>query len=391
MAQIYTGAKGSGTVLDSKYLRVADPSIQMMMAEIETGNTTTNSPAETINQLFDAYEKEVVRKDGTPVHVKYSNVKFTQGGLSSDASEFRAKYGKMPMEVSRGWNVKNMDYSVEDILQAENDDINLLEQGLDTIKDIRMTYRNAFLPFERLIALLTGASFYEEIPTLAAPTDVYDRTWGFARGEDFTGLLQPSAKNKNINNYRAIKDTVDGIISEEDIKDIVKNIKASKTYKNGDIFALADPSVVSTLSTNFYKADENKDLGISEYLDNVTILGVTFIGTNLMSEDFIVFFDAGYTKDLILKGVNKAERQRGLAFVFPETENKQFIYPTNLEEFNGSKTRIFPVEWYMPHRLAGAVLDITNAEATGIMGVTGETALNNFIKDVKSSYSNFKG
>jgi len=381
---IYTGRTNSGTI--PNILEGASDDFRGVMAEVVAGNSQGIQFTNVLNQILEPMEKEVPRKIGTPLPIKIHNVKFTKGGVETSAKEFRPYMDKFDMEKSQGYNVMAFDYNQQTVLDAENEEINLDAMALDSMRAIRGVYTNKYLSLSRLKAIITGTTQSPTIPTVDGGTTGlagYTRAFGFARGEDYSDFLTTSGATTR-NFYRTIKTAT---MVSSDITDLIDDIEDTNEYSGKGVVVLAHPRIVSRIAL-LANAPENKDIAVFGTVTSA--FGADWKVIPGMDKDFMIFLDKGYLetegRSLLVRGVEKAENQRGLGIVF-KNDNTAF---KDVVDMDGAKLRVFPEEWYQGNRLAGGILDInaTRFHASGFMQAASATALETFVATMDNYFTN---
>lgn len=378
---IYTGRENIGTIPNVEY---GNADLQGVFGEIAASNALPVQLTNTLNMVLAPMEVEVPRKNGSPLPVKVHNVKFTEGGIQTSAKEFRPYMDKFDMTKSIGFNVMNFDYDDDTILEARNNKINLDQKALNTLQNVRNVYINKYLAFQRLKAVITGSSLSDTIPTLDAGTTGlagYKRAFGFARGEDYADFLTVSDGVTTRNHYRT---TVTGTLASSDITGLIDDIEDTNMYSGQGIIALAHPRIVQNIAL-LANAPENKDISI--FGEITEAFGAMWKKVPGMHKDFIIFLDAGYVngnQPLLVRGVEEDPEQRGIGIIMKD-DIKAF---KSVIDMNGSKTRIFPEEWYMTYRLAGGILDTNSArfDARGFMQAASVTALETWVSTMNGYF-----
>ena len=383
---IYTGRENIGTIPNVKY--GADEAFKGVLAEIYASNSLEVQFSNTLNQVLAPMELEVPRIEGTPLPIKVHNIKFTAGTIQTSAKEFRPYLDKFDLEKSQGLNVFNFDYDDETILESRNRKINLDKEAFEALTAVRGTYINKYLPFSRLKALVTGSTQSDTIPTLDAGTTGlagYRRAFGFARGEDYADFLTTTGSTTR-NFYRT---TTTGTLSSLDITNLIDDIEDTNLYSGQGVICLAHPRVVQNIA-NLSNAPENKDISI--FGEVTQAFGADWKKVPGMNKDFIIFLDKGFLSTngspLLIRGVEEDPEQRGLGIILKD-DVKAF---KSVIDMNGSKTRVFPEEWYQPNRLGGGILDInsTRGDASGYMQAAGATALETWVSGLVSYFKNYE-
>jgi len=385
---IFNGKEGIGTIPNVKY--GAGENFKSVWGEIVASNSLDVQFTNDLNRVLAPMEIQVPRINNTPLPVKVHNSKFTPGGVDTSAKEFRAYMDKFDMTKSRGYNIFNFDYSDETILEAQNYNIDLDNEALQAMKTFRGTYINKYLPFSRLKSIITGTTQSDEVPTLDSGTAGlagYKRAFGFARGEDFADFLTTTDGVTTRNHYRT---TVASTYSSTDITNAIDLITDTNMYSGKGVIALGNPRIIQNLAL-LANAPENADIA---YFGNVTeMFGASFKKIEGFHKEFLIFLDKGYIEQsgtpLLVRGVEVTEAQRGFGIMIKNNLNS---FET-VSDMNGSKTRVFPEEWYMTYRLSGAILDIaggTRADASGTMQEPSITALENWVTTMNSYFINIE-
>lgn len=319
---------------------------------IEIGNSEAVQSTETLNSILGSIEQTRGVGKGSKLPIEHFNIYFQEGGIETASAEMKKYIEEFTIQHSMGYNVMAFDYSLEDEVKAENNGIDLNSDAQDKVAKITRTYVSNYLPYARLCAIITGTNLTSKCPTKSTGEDrVYSDAFGFLRGEDVTDLLLPTAKDKKRNHYRTIKGAT---VSETDIYDVVRMLTSYRTYSKKGIMVLGSPSNIQKLLGNTYTASSNIDDVVVNGLVPPKPFGCEWIGVpELEGHDFFIFLDKG-RYDILFRRVEQSEKYRGLGILTKET-NTTFKSVTDIQ---GAKLRIFPEEWYLIGREAGAILDI---------------------------------
>jgi len=382
---IYTGREGIGNIPNIKY--GASNDLREIFGEIVASNSIAMQYTDALNEVLAPMEITVPRKNGSPLPVKVHNVKFTKGGIQTSAKEFRSYMDKFDMSKSQGFNVMNFDYDDETILESRNNEVNLDQEAREKLTTIRGTYINKYLPFSRLKAVITGTTQSDSVPTLDGGTaglTGYKRSFGFARGEDFADFLVVTDGVTTRNHYRALTGAT---YSSTDITNTIDLIEDTIMYSKKGVIVLGNPRVIQNLAL-LANAPENADIA---YFGKVKeMFGASFKKIPGMHKDFLIFLDMGYINQsgtpLLVRGVEIDEEQRGMGIVMKD-DIKAF---KSVIDLGGSKTRIFPEEWYSTYRLSGAILDIKagRGDGSGVMIADSVTALETWVSGMDGYFIN---
>lgn len=373
---VIKGRKDVGAYADESYESRVD---EILMA-LEQGNSVEVQAQNELNAFLATIEKEVPREEGSPISVKRKNILFQKGGIATTAPEFHAYMDKFEMKTSMGYNVMAYDYSQEDLIRAENLNLDLDTEATENTVDAVKVYHNTYLPFNRLLALITGCSLTTKIPTKES-SGKYTRAFGWLRGDDCSDILPATEAQKVRNHYRVIKgDTV----KEDDIYDVIQSIQSFRTYSRQGIVVIGHPRRVQKLA-QLYSAPTNVDKMLIERVMVKSFLGVEWFETTSMHPDFLMFIDKGKV-DLLLRGVELSDKFRGIG-IFSKNEIRSFTSTTD-KDVMGAKVRIFPEEWYVVLRESGAILDCngTRKQASGEMETASVTELEKFTKALMESF-----
>ena len=355
------------------------------LAELKSGNTVEDQKTVELNAVLGAMETEVARIEGQPLPVKEHNVKFTKGGVSTNAPEFQAYWSKFDFQKSSGYNVQAYDFSDETLLEFKNLGINVMDKIMESTEAIKGAYINSYLPYIRLKALLTGASVVDTLPAFDGGTGKFTTAFGCARGESYDAYLPPTVTNKTVNLYRTV--TTNAGVKPADIRALINTIRNTKSYGKGGgtrgILVIGAYDTIQGLAS-MANAPENKDI---EIFGEVTkMYNADFKAVEGMHDDFLIAFDMSYMNKLIVKGVNVDPEQRGLVFM-PKVDIQEF---KTYADIQGGKMRIFEEEYYMPYRLSCGILHTNGANfhATGLIqaGSSAETALTTWVTNITADY-----
>ena len=356
-----------------------------MVAEIKLGNAVERQNMATLNAVLAPFEQVVPRKNGQRVPVKFHNVKFTEGSITAGAKECRAYIDEFILEKSIGYNVQAFDFSQDTLLEYENYGIDPLMEEMDKTRAIISAYRNGYLTSHRLIAMITGSTLRNVIPTLDGGTGKYTTSLGWARGEDYADIITSNVAGDTIrNHYRCIDGASGTNLSLNDLDDLADSISGTDLFGQGSsgeegVIALAHPRTISNIAKLVSNDGATKDGIIFGRVPYNEISGVKYVGVSTFHPDFVLMYDASYAGELIVNAVEPSVRQRGIALVAKDSQ-EVFKAPQDL---NGAKMRIFPEERYVFNRLSGGIISINPAHAVsgGVMttGKAGETALNAWV------------
>ena len=382
---VYVGRENIGLIPNVKY--GASEEFQQVLAEIAVANSMAIQQTNALNMVLAPMERVVPRKNGSPLPVKVHNIKFTEGGIQTSAKEFREYMDKFDMTKSRGYNVMNFDYDDDTILESRNNSINLDAEAANVLSNVRELYANRYLPFSRLKAVITGTTNLDTVPTLDGGTTGlagYKRSFGFARGEDYSDFLTVTDGVNTRNHYRTI---VGATYASPDITNTIDLIEDTNMYSGKGVIVLGNPRVIQNLAL-LANSPENADIA---YFGEVTeMFGAMFKKIPGMHKEFLIFLDMGYIDQsgtpLLVRGVEVDEQQRGLGIIMKD-DIKAF---ESVIDMNGSKTRVFPEEWYMTYRLSGAILDIKagRGDASGEMQAASITALETWVTTMNGYFKN---
>ena len=360
---------------------------EAIVMHLVTGNSTAPEIQRPIVNILSKNVREIVRIEGARIPMEHHNLVFTKGTYSTDVPEFGRKLQEFKLKTSEGYNATVFKHEVEDIMDAENNGINLLEQDAKDVQRYSQVYLRRFKPGKLLKALYTGHSDYGKIPNEATGTDPYNSSFGFLRGEDNSWVLNPlEVKWANTSHYRG---TASGGYQAKDILDCADLIKAYNTYSGEDIIALASSRTIYELG-ELYNYPKYKDEHLIEGIPVTNIVGVKFIEISNMSDDFIILLDSG-RRDLILQCVNKAKSQRGLSLV-TEKDLKAITSPADM---NGMKLRVHPMENIILARESGVILSKAQGQTAGAkkgwMTTAEASKLEDLVKRIDKTYENIVG
>lgn len=354
--------KGRTQVADLPNFVVGDTGAKILDI-IEIGNSKEVQSTEALNSILASIEQEKGVGKGSKLPIEHFNIYFQEGGIETASAEMKKYIEEFTVKHSMGYNVMGFDYSLEDEVQADNNGINLNAEAQDKVAKITRAYTANYLPYARLCALLTGTNLTAKCPTKSTGTDRgYADAFGFLRGEDVSDWLLPTAKDKKRNHYRTIKGET---ISESDIYDVVRMLTSYRTYSKRGIIVLGSPSNIQKLLGNTYTAPTNIDEVVINGYVPPKPFGCEWIGVpELEGHDFFIFLDKG-RYDILFRRVEPSEKYRGLGIL---TKDSTATFKT-VTDIQGAKLRIFPEEWYLIGREAGAILDIdpTRSHSSGEM------------------------
>lgn len=351
-----------------------DPAGMELLGIVEGGNSVDmQNKMNMLNAVLQPMEMEVERRDGTALPVETHNVFFMKGDITTDAPEFLPYKANFELDRSIGYNVVAYNYDSKTLLAAKRGEIDIDAQKIKATRAITNVYSKKYLPYSRLKALITGTSESSTIPTLDPGTTTgaaaMARAFGCARGEDFSDFLTITKGDGKRNFYRTIKTAS---WNTTDVDGLVDDMRAVDSYSYQGIVALAHPRTLKNyikLAANDTATKDTYIFGNQGDVDGVKAVdidGVYWVGIDGFHEDFIVFYDKGRMEELLMRGVEPMDaNQRGLGIVY---EGKLDSWSA-IGDLDGAKLRIFPEEWYMPHRLSVAVLDTasTRFHTTGYM------------------------
>lgn len=371
-----------------KELYSSNKDAEAIVMHLITGNSKAPELQKPIVNILSGNIREIVRIEGARIPVENHNLYFTKGTYSTDVPEFGKKLQEFKLKTSEGYNATVFKHEVEDIMDAENNGINLLEQDAKTVQGYSQVYLKRFTPGKLLQAIYTGHSDYGKLPAEGTGAEPYSTSFGFLRGEDNSIVLNPLEKDKwgNTSHYRGTKS---GNFAVADILDSADLIKAYNTYSGDDIIALASSRTIYHLG-DLYNYPKYKDDHLIDGTPVLNVAGVKFIEIANMSDDFIVFLDSG-RRDMILKCVNKATNQRGLSLV-TEKDLKAITSPADT---NGMKLRIHPMEYLILARESGVILSKAQGQTAtgkeGWMTTTEATKLEKLVERIAKTYENIAG
>lgn len=330
---------------------------------IEIGNSKEVQSTEALNSILGSIEQTRGVGKGSKLPIEHFNIYFQEGGIETASAEMKKYIEEFTIQHSMGYNVMAFDYSLEDEVKAENSGIDLNAEAQDKVAKITRAYTSNYLTYARLGALLTGTNLSAKCPTKSTGEDRdYSEAFGFLRGEDVTNFLLPTATDKKRNHYRTIKGET---VSETDIYDIVRMLTSYRTYSKRGIMVLGSPSNIQKILGNTYTASTNIDDVVVNGIVPPKPFGCEWIGIpELEGHDFLIFLDKG-RYDILFRRVEPSEKYRGLGILTKDTTTT-FKTVTDIQ---GAKLRIFPEEWYLIGREAGAILDIdpTRKDVSGEM------------------------
>ena len=361
---------------------------EAIIMHLITGNSNAPEIQRPIVNILSRNIKEVIRIEGARIPMEHHNLVFTKGTYTTDVPEFGRKLQEFKLKTSEGYNATVFKHEVEDIMEAENNGINLLEQDAKDVQKYSQVYLRRFKPGKLIKALLTGHSDYGKIPSEGTGAKPYSSSFGFLRGEDNSWVLNPleTAKWKNASHYRGLSGAN---LSVTDILDCADLIKAYNTYSGEDIIALASSRTIYHLA-DLYNYPKYKDEHWVEGVPVINVAGVKFIEIANMSDKFVIFLDSG-RRDLILQCVNKAVNQRGMSLI-TEKDLKAITSPADT---NGMKLRIHPMENLVLAREAGVILALSKGQTTagkeGWMTTADATALEKYVESIDKTYENING
>lgn len=386
---IIDGKKSVGALADVYYEKGSKEAelAESMRNLVQLSNTNEVMGSQEIAQFLLEREEVVPRIPGQPIALEFANVLFSPGGIASDAEGFDTYYSNFTLKKGMPLQVKAFSHSTEEILEARNNGVNLLAKDEADLEKITKAYINRYVPYVRLLPLITGSSLTAKCPTKATKDsdDEITRAFGWLRGEDVSDLMPSIHGITHANHFRARRGTA---LDKADITDTIDLLEKYDNYSGEGVIAIAHPRTIETLGM-LYKAPTNQDKMVIDGVYAPNFLGCTWFGLSQMHKDFIIFLDAGNRK-LLFKGVNKDEEQRGFKLI-EENHCQGFKFDSGA---NGLKAMIFEEEFYVPHRWSGAILDINEqgeGEDGSDMKAQSITKLENFAKQIEKMYNRAGG
>ena len=370
--------------LGSQYYTAGSREAEITTAMAQTivaGNSGIVQNAENITALCNSLEEVLPRVAGQPIAVEISNVFFSEGGLQSEAQGFDTYYKNFTLKKGKPKQVKAFSHDSQEILDARNKKISLLEKDAKDLRKITDAFAYRYNPFVRLLSLFTGSSLTTKVPTQAVKTsdDDFCRAFGWLRGENVEDFIPSIYGITHANHFRAKKGTV---IDKRDITDIVDLLAKYDGYSGEGVVAIANVRTIEELGS-LYKSPTNQDKMIIDGMTSPSFLGVSWIEVPQMHSDFLIFLDAG-KRDLIKRCVNIDEAQRGLKLI---EENKVEGYQVE-SGINGMKAYIFEEEYIVASRFSGAILDLgRQGDTDGYMKAESIAELEKFTKLIEGMYN----
>ena len=370
--------------LGSQYYTAGSREAEITTAMAQTivaGNSGIVQNAENITALCTSLEELLPRVAGQPIAVEISNVFFSEGGLQSEAQGFDTYYKNFTLRKGKPKQVKAFSHDSQEILDAKNKKISLLEKDAKDLRKITDAFAYRYNPFVRLLSLFTGSSLTTKVPTKATKDsdDDFCRAFGWLRGENVEDFIPSIYGITHANHFRARKGSV---VDKRDITDIVDLLTKYDEYSGEGVVAIANVRTIEELGS-LYKAPTNQDKMIIDGMTSPSFLGVSWIEVPQMHSDFIIFLDAG-KRDLIKRCVNVDESQRGLKLI---EENKVEGYQIE-SGINGMKAYIFEEEYIVASRFSGAILDLgRQGDGDGYMQADSITELEKFTKLIEGMYN----
>ncbi len=296
-----------------------DPAGMGLLATLEAGNSVdVQRKMNMLNAVLEPMEMQVERGDGTALPIEVGNFFFMKGALTTDAPEFKTYKDKFELDRSVGYNVVAYNYDSETILASRRGVLDVDAEKLKATKKIMNSYTKRYLPFSRLKALITGSTETNSIPTLDPGTTTgaaaFVRSFGCARGEDFSDFLTITKGDGKRNFYRTTKTTT---LATSDVDGLVDDMRAVDDYSYQGIVALAHPRTLKNyakLAANDTMTKDSFIFGTNETdgVRAVNIDGVDWVAVDAMHEDFVIFYDMGKMEELLMRGVEEGDpNQRG--------------------------------------------------------------------------------
>lgn len=388
----YRGALGTGN-LPSIYKD--SETFIYIMDTIMVGNTVGAQQLVEFGRFTDRFFEQTNHVDGQKIPLTTFNVKFAEGTFMSTSSVFRMNVTSQEA-TKTSFNALTYRFKEEDFYEAQVGNVDLLAYALTATEGVMTAYTNYFLPGQKYITLLVGASVYDTVPPVNDGGE-YMTSFGALRGEDVTNfLLKPSniASENERNHFLAKKASAQDV---DDIKRAKRLITSYKTYSKRGVGCLINPEELDDLRSSLVADTLTEDkfiLGDSQFkgYESVKIANVNFIPFEMVDAGVQIYFDMGRTgADMGLKLVRPDVRQQGIKLM---PVKKTDIFDTNdLYEFfqsefgaTGSKLFVAPVSWLIHARESLVILDSENEEATGYMGTTGVTAIEALVSRTRAMF-----
>lgn len=347
--------------------------MQFIIDALAHGNSPIMQLANPTNAYMDTFIKEVPAKLGQRVPVETFNIRWSEGGLVSDAPQFNVYRSHFKLK-KQSFKILGFKHEIEDVRKAKSSGVNLLAQDAENVTRARNNYMNTFLPTVKIQTLISGDSSSTSLPVLNNGGSYADQI-GLLRGEDCSDILQPYVANKNVNMLRAKKSSA---LSAEDVFDIVQSLRDFTTNAGCIVEGLGSPRSIWALKQTL-SYEKNIDTATADGIPAQKIATVNFVEINGLPDGFL-FFIARTADPIIFKAVDSNEDNRGLQLV-----GLQGV--SNIKDasaLNGAYLEIAEFGMHLLKREAVGILDITTANGTGLMTSTGVTTLETFLSTVRN-------
>lgn len=328
---------------------------------LKAGNSAVERGTIPFLTWIESKTKTVDRKAGQIIPVERFNVYFTPSGFTSNGYGFDKYVDEFELPTERGLTAIAYNWSQDEILQARENNIDLVKKMTEQLQAYMNVYENNVLPYRVVQTLLTGSSLSAKCPAEQEGGN-YVRAFGWLRGDDASDFLKAHLVNQGNsegkrNHYLGTKGATFAYTDVYDAVDLLKSYKDASPMKP---FALANTRTIQNTVASSLEWSANKDEYLVEGLDLKyrNALGCSWVDMDTyLPEGIIIFLDA-QAMDLIIKAQSPDVEQRGIAFV--KTFGGEMNKLESAEDLAGGTVQVFPVEQFIAKRHLGVILDTMN-------------------------------
>ena len=330
---------------------------------LRAGNTAVERGTLPFLSFMEQKTVEVPRIPGQPIPVERFNVFFTPGSFTDNGYGFSKYVDNFVMPTDEGLTAIVYNYTTKEILEARARGIDIVAEMTEKLEAYINVYQNNYLPYKKIITLLTGTSLSSKLPTEATEgsDDNYVRAFGWLRGEDISDFKKGHIMKSHECHYRGTRGASFALSDIDDAIDTLKSYKDSSLMKP---FALANSRTIrDTIATSLEWAG-NRDEVLVEGIDlrYREAMGCRWIDMDSYLPDGVILFIDSQVADLIIKTVSPDEQQRGIAFVKDYAGEMNKL--ESAEDLTGGAVQIFASEELIAKRHLGLILDTKNQGKT---------------------------
>lgn len=360
---------------------------------LKAGNTAVERGTIPFLTWIKSKTKTVDRKAGQIIPVERFNVYFTNGGYTTNGFGFDKYTDEFELPTEKGLTAIAYNWTEEEILQARENNIDLVKKMTEQLQAYMNVYENNVLPYRIIQTLLTGSSLSTKCPTEQDGGN-YVRAFGWLRGDDASDFLKSHLVNRDNsegkrNHYLGTKGATFSFTDIYDAVDLLKSYRDSSPMKP---FALANTRTIQNTIASSLEWGANKDEYLVEGLNLKyrNAFGCSWVDMDTYLPDGIIIFLDAQAMDLIIEAVSADKEQRGIAFV--KTVGGEMTPFNSAEDLAGGVVKVFPVEQFIAKRHLGVVLDTTTQGQTtedykkGWAQEATITKLETFAKNLRDSY-----